>query len=127
MLKKYCIRDATEPRNYKFTYNNDDFYRTLKRRVAKKLTTIDKKDLWKSKMCLDLSLLFLIVTAVLTVRIENLYFRMLMILVSGQTLSWVHTISHNFIHLSDNWRMYAANLSFVGWRSFRIFHAIVSK
>jgi hypothetical protein len=126
VLKKYYIRDAIQHRNYKFTYNEDGFYRTLKRRVAEKLPIIDKSGLWKSKLCLDLILFLVFLTAILAVRLENLYFRMLMILTSSLFLSWLHAISHNFIHLPDNWRMYAANVSLVGWRDFRVFHAIVS-
>lgn len=42
VLAKYRVRDAKEPRNYKFTFNDNGFYRTLKRRVHEKLKTVDR-------------------------------------------------------------------------------------
>lgn len=43
LLKKYYVRDAKSPRNYKFTYAENGFYRTLKRRVADMLPDLDHK------------------------------------------------------------------------------------
>lgn len=126
ILTKFYIRDALEPRSYKFTYDDDGFYRTLKRRVAAKLPVIDKSDLWKPKLILDLNLFFLFVTAILAVRFESFYIRVIMVLASGQLIGWLHAVSHNFIHQPNNWRMYAMNLMLVGWRDWRVFHGIVS-
>lgn len=42
LLSKYYIRDAVQPRNFKFTFNENGFYKTFKKRVAKKLATIDR-------------------------------------------------------------------------------------
>lgn len=126
MLSKFYVRDAAEPRNYKLTYDEFGFYRTLKRRVAKKLETIDKRDIWKSKMFLDLDIFVLFVTAIIAMRTNNYYVMISMILLSGQCMGWLNTLSHNFIHQPNNWRMYTANIVLIGWRDWRVFHGIVS-
>lgn len=43
LLKEYRVRDAKLPRNFKFTFNETGFYRTLRRRVAEKLKTVNVK------------------------------------------------------------------------------------
>lgn len=50
LLEKYKIRVATEPRNFKFTFKDDGFYRTFKRKVAEKLRTIDRSPEQTSKV-----------------------------------------------------------------------------
>lgn len=57
VLKKYFVRDATLKRNYKFTYKDDGFYRTLKRRVAEILPDLD----YKPKKTSDVSSLTVII------------------------------------------------------------------
>lgn len=52
LLEKYKIREATEPRNFKFTFKDDGFYRTFKRKVGTKLQTIDRKPELMSKVCM---------------------------------------------------------------------------
>lgn len=43
LLQDYRVRDAKLPRNFKFTFKETGFYRTLRRRVAEKLKTINVK------------------------------------------------------------------------------------
>lgn len=43
LLQDYRVRDAKHPRNFKFTFKETGFYRTLRRRVAEKLKTINVK------------------------------------------------------------------------------------
>lgn len=43
VLAKFYIRDAKQPRNIKLTFHENGFYRTLKRRIADKLQTIDRR------------------------------------------------------------------------------------
>lgn len=124
-MKKFYVRDAIESRNYKFTFHEDGFYKTLKRRVAEKLKTIDKDgDKWKSKLILDVNLFAFYLTATLAFRSESLIATIFWTLLAGQCLAWITNFSHNFIHQKDNWRMYTSNLSFVNWRDFRVFHVM---
>lgn len=50
LLEKYKIRTASEPRNFKFTFEDNGFYRTFKRKVGKKLRTIDRTPEQTSKV-----------------------------------------------------------------------------
>lgn len=126
VLSKFYVRDAEKPRNYKFTFDENGFYNTLKSRVAKRLKNIDKDERWKSKWYLDLVVVSLFLTATLAVRAENLFTRILLTIVAGQLMGWLNSLSHNFIHQRNSWRMYAANLVLVGWRDWRVFHGLVS-
>lgn len=56
LLDKYKIRLASEPRNFKFTFDDSGFYRTFKRKVGKKLQTIDRSPEQTSKVCLLFSI-----------------------------------------------------------------------
>jgi hypothetical protein len=42
LLGKYAVRTAKNPRIYKFTFDENGFYRTLKRRIQEQLKTIDQ-------------------------------------------------------------------------------------
>lgn len=50
VLEKYKVRDAKQPRNYKFTFHETGFYRTLKRKVSAKLQTVDRSVEIRSKV-----------------------------------------------------------------------------
>lgn len=50
LLPKYYVREASMPRNYKMTFKEDGFYRTLKRNVAPKIEGLDKSPLFISKV-----------------------------------------------------------------------------
>lgn len=41
LLQDYRVRDASLPRNFKLTFDETGFYRTLRHRVAEALKTID--------------------------------------------------------------------------------------
>lgn len=125
MLDKYYVRDAVEPRNYHFTFKDDGFYRTLKRRVAKKLETVNVEGVWKSKLCLDMVVVAFFLASIGAVRTENYLLRAFLVLCSGQCMAWINTLAHNFIHQRNNIRMYASNLVIVGWRDWRVFHGMV--
>ncbi len=49
-LSKYYVKDATEPRNYRITFNDDGFYRTLKRRVREIYPKTDREPMFMSKV-----------------------------------------------------------------------------
>lgn len=52
VLEKYKIRKTSEPRNFKFTFDDNGFYRTFKRKVGEKLQTIDRTPERMSKVCI---------------------------------------------------------------------------
>lgn len=124
VLKKYYVKDAELPRNYKLTYEDDGFYRTLKRRVAAKMDTLDRKPIEKSKMYFNLNLMALILFTILTASCKNWYSNLGYGLFAGLHLAWLSTLTHNYIHQPNNWRMYLSHLTLMGWRDWRVFHAM---
>lgn len=53
MLSKFYVRDAIAPRNYKFTYEENGFYKTLKRRVRAQLSDLDQLPVKLSKVIVN--------------------------------------------------------------------------
>lgn len=125
VLPKFYVRDADQPRMYKFTFEETGFYKTLRRRVAEKLKTIDREsEVWKSKLILDLTVVTMFVASILAYRAQSLLAITFWTLIASQGMAWITNFSHNFMHQKDNWRMYTASLTFVSWRDFRVFHAM---
>jgi fatty acid desaturase len=120
MLKKFYVRDATLPRNYKFTFNENGFYKTLKRRVAGKLGDLDQRPVKISNLISDMMLGLVFATSVLAVKDKNIFLALL----SGLFLWWMFVIAHNFFHQKDNWRMLCFNLTLLNYREWRVSHAM---
>lgn len=120
LLTKFYIRDAVLPRNYDFTFNDDGFFRTLKRKAAAKLENVDKTPIRTSNMISDLVLGLVFTSAILAVKDDNIYLALL----SGVFLLWQLVIAHNYFHQKDNWRMFVFNLSLLNYREWRISHAM---
>jgi len=126
VLSKYYAREAVQPRNYRFTYDEKGFFKTLQRRIAERVEKLDKRDLWKSKFLLDSVVVALFLTSILAVRAEKGYASYFMTSIAGWLLAMIFQVGHNFIHQRNNIRMYAVNLLPLGFRDIRLAHAIVS-
>lgn len=127
LLNNFFVADATESRNYHFTYDENGFYKTLKRRIGAKLKTFESRVTWKSRMIHDVNLFVLFVAAILMIRTEVPLMFIVWTLLASQCLAWSANFSHNFLHQADNWRMYTANISLVTWRDYRASHVLVGK
>lgn len=125
VLQKFFVREAKSPRNYRFTYDEEGFYKTLRGKVEAKLPTLDRSDLWKSKIILDFSVFFFFFASIFSVRVEEIWMRNFLIFVAAFFAACLQGISHNFIHQRNNFRMYASNFLLIGWRNWRVFHAMV--
>jgi len=120
MLSKFYVRDAALPRNYNLTFDDSGFYRTLKRKVADKVDSLDMKPVKISNMISDLMLGLVFGSAVLAVKDNNVYLSLL----SGVFLLWMLIIAHNYFHQKNNWRMYCFNLTLLNYQEWRISHAM---
>lgn len=120
VLTKFYVREAALPRNYNFTFNDNGFYKTLKRRVADVIDDVDKRPLKISNMISDLVLGLVFMTAILAVKDNNIYLALL----SGLLLLWMLVIAHNFFHQKDNWRMFCFNLTLLNYREWRVSHGM---
>jgi tRNA U38,U39,U40 pseudouridine synthase TruA len=125
VLKKFYAREAQEPRNYKLTFNDDGFYKTLKRRVAQKLASENLSSGFdNSKLIHDLNLIALVVSTYFATQANSFVTLAVLTVICSQFMAWSANFAHNFIHQKDNWRMYTANISLMGWRDYRVFHVM---
>jgi hypothetical protein len=108
-------------------YNDDEFYKIIKRKVVEKLKTIDiHKESQKSKLMFDLIFFGLLCTACASVRLENLILKTICVILAGIFSTFMYTGGHNFLHMKNNWRMYGCHVVFMNFRESRVIHAIVS-
>jgi hypothetical protein len=115
MLPKFFVRNAEKPRNYKITFDENGFYKTLKRRVACKMEFLDRSAITFSRFYCDFLLASSVLLSILAAR-DNNY-----IVASFASLAfmWLTIIAHNFIHQKDNWRMYLINFSLTSVHEWR--------
>uniref|UniRef100_T1P9A8 Cytochrome b5-related protein n=1 Tax=Musca domestica TaxID=7370 RepID=T1P9A8_MUSDO len=120
MIEKYKVRDAVKPRIYTLTMHENGFYKTLKRRVAEKLKTIDNSPKQRSDLIHLGLLVSIFLFAIASARLNSLLFLAL----AGTALVWTCVTAHNYFHRRDNWRMYTFNLSMLNFCSWRVSHAM---
>lgn len=120
MLSKFFVKKATTKRNSPFTFEENGFYSTLRRRVQEKLKGEPTGPSYQSKFIMDSFLTCCILFSVLAARNESLFYTCLAaIFLTGTTI-----IAHNFFHQRDTWRMYLFQLSLLSVRDWRISHAM---
>jgi len=115
MLPKFYVRECVEPRNYKITFHQNGFYKTLKRRVADKLNFLDQSPKQNSQFYCDFMLATLILLSIIAARDDNFF----VAAIASLVLCCNVNIGHNFIHQRDNWRMYVINFSLASYREWR--------
>ncbi|KAG5675236.1 hypothetical protein PVAND_005157 [Polypedilum vanderplanki] len=122
ILENFYVGDAKLERNYKVTFHSDGFYKTLKKRVALKLSNHVNQSPLKSmsKTFCDLTLAATFLAFILVSRDFNFPTAALAVF----SLFSLTIISHNFLHQRDNWRMYLVNFSTQNYRDWRIFHVL---
>lgn len=120
MLPKFFIRKATLPRNLPYTFDDDGFFKVLKRRVRNSLENIPEYPATKSKIMTDLLLVGYVITALIAIKAFSFLFALL----SGILLALTTVAAHNFFHQKDNFRMYYFDLSGLSSREWRISHAM---
>lgn len=93
------------------------------------MKTVDKSVEIKPKIIHDITLVaFLMSVIFVSLAQANDYVNVNYIapvIISGLLLEWLVSMSHNFLHKKDNWRMYTGNLSLSATRDMRIYHILV--
>nr|CAI5858928.1 unnamed protein product [Callosobruchus analis] len=120
MLKKYYVREAKTKRNSPFTFEQDGFYRTLKREVREVMKTIPKQPQNTSNFLIDAMAFFLLLFSALAIR----HWSYFMGLLAGIFLGMLSTAAHNYFHRRDNLRMYYFQFSLLQVREWRISHVL---
>lgn len=120
LLKIYFVEQATTPRNSPFTFHEDGFYKTLKRRVRKVLKDVPQEASKISDKYADGTLAAYVVFAMMAAQTDSY----IIAAIAGLFLSMTTIIAHNYFHRKDNFRMYYFDLSLMSSRSWRITHAL---
>lgn len=115
LLPRFYVRDAAFPRNYKTTFDQNGFYKTLQGRVANKLDFLDQSSVSNSGFYCDLLLVSTVLFSIIAARDESY----LIASIASLSVMWLATTVHNFIHQRDNWRMYLMNISMMSFREWR--------
>ncbi|KAF5293575.1 hypothetical protein FQA39_LY03060 [Lamprigera yunnana] len=120
LLPKFYITEAKKPRSSPYTFNDNDFYQTLKRRV-RRILKILPDDCWQiSTLYSD----FLFLIALTTSSTANAYSSYTVALVASISICLLLIASHNYIHQRDNYRMYYSDIFMFSSRTFRILHIL---
>ncbi|XP_044758459.1 cytochrome b5-related protein-like [Coccinella septempunctata] len=120
ILPKYFERKAKSARNYPFTFHENGFYKTLKKRIRQEVGKIPSKFAKQSEIIAD----SLFLSYVLTAWLATYSFSFLLGSLSGVLLSYTSIAAHNFFHQRDNFRMYYFDFTMMSSREWRISHAI---
>jgi hypothetical protein len=88
--------------------------------VAKKIPELCMRPVVFSNLYSDVILLATFATAIAAARWESFYIGA----VAAVFLMWTTVISHNYLHMANNFRMYTMNLSLMSWRDWRVFHVL---
>ncbi|KAJ8937273.1 hypothetical protein NQ318_005671 [Aromia moschata] len=120
MMGKFFVRKARQARNSPFTFHENDFYDTLKKKIYKELPNIPKAPAARSKFLADI-LFFCYLSAALLAA----YFKSFTIgTAAGIFLCLTAVAAHNFFHQRDNFRMYYFDFTLLRSRDWRISHAL---
>jgi hypothetical protein len=109
LLKQFFIRSASEPRNSPYTFKDDGFYRTVKRKAQPILAKLPPGPSKQSKLCSDL----LLATFLLLATVAAATYNFKLGLLAGIILNFLVASAHNCFHMKDNFRMYYFDLSFM--------------
>ncbi|OXA47486.1 cytochrome b5-related protein [Folsomia candida] len=118
ILAKYYVKDVNFKRNSPFTFKEDGFYKTLKRRVEPVLKEIGTGFSPEILRLQDSLALGYVTFALLGVWSGS---KLLQIL-AGILLGMCSIGGHNFLHKADNWRQYYFDLSPLSSFEFRLTH-----
>ncbi|CAL8110466.1 unnamed protein product [Orchesella dallaii] len=119
ILEKYYVADDPSPRNSPYTFKENGFYKTLKRKAEPILKEVGM-GLSKEAMLIEDSLFVTyMVLAVLGVWLNS----MILQIAAGTVLGMLTVGAHNFFHKKDNWRIYYYDLSSLSSYEWRISHA----
>ncbi|GFG28992.1 hypothetical protein Cfor_06943, partial [Coptotermes formosanus] len=119
-LKQYYVQPAPGPRFSPYTFHEDGFYPTLKRRAQPIIATVPTGPALRSKIWLDMVMVSTMVTAILA----NVSSSYALGFLAGFLMNLTIMGAHNFLHLRDNLRMYYLDFSFMSCRQWRITHAL---
>nr|CAH7720328.1 unnamed protein product [Callosobruchus chinensis] len=120
LLHRFYVRDAKTKRNSPFTFEENGFYRTLKKEVREILNSAPEQPKNTSDFMVDSLAFFLFLFSALATRHWSYFIGVL----AGISLGLLCVAAHNYFHRKDNLRMYYFQFSLMQIREWRILHAL---
>ena len=120
LLRKFYVRQAKTPRIPPFTFHNDGFYKTLKRRVRPILDRIGTGPGRRTTLTIDFLFLIFVLFFAYTCITRSLYFAGL----CGTFAGALGYAAHTFIHQKVQWRCYYMDFSPASSLNWRISHSL---
>ena|SRR3990167_1008836 len=120
LLANYFVKNTETPRNSPFTFEENGFYKTLKKRAAPVIKKHGSGPSTTMNLIMDSLVFSFISTWILTIYFQNKYLAVL----SGFFLNLVIICSHNYFHKKNNFRMFYFDLSMMSSSEWRVSHAI---
>uniref|UniRef100_A0A2H1VNC5 Cytochrome b5-related protein n=1 Tax=Spodoptera frugiperda TaxID=7108 RepID=A0A2H1VNC5_SPOFR len=124
MIEKYYKRDAKTQRNSPFTFEEDGFYKTLKRAVREEIKKIPPSKQKRPDYIIDSLFATVLLSSAISCWSTDYWIVMGAYLTASLALAWTTVASHSYVHMKTNWRMYLFNLTLMSYRDFRISHAL---
>ncbi|KAB7500081.1 Cytochrome b5-related protein [Armadillidium nasatum] len=120
ILQKYYVKDINRLRNSPFTFHEDGFYKTLKRKVTPILKSVGTGPSLSMILIQDsLFAGFLLFSVMAAMKASFLY-----AVIAGSILSLMANAAHNFFHQKDNWHMFLFDFTLSSSRDWRISHVL---
>ncbi|KAF5308071.1 hypothetical protein FQR65_LT06446 [Abscondita terminalis] len=120
LLQKYFVKKISKPRVSPYTFKDDGFYKTLKKRVRVVLKTVPENSDKISNIYTDLLLLSTLTFACLASAFSKYSFAVL----SGISGSLLLGATHNYVHRPDNFRMMYGSVLMMSPSEFRVLHIL---
>lgn len=120
LLSKYYVKNISTPRNSPYTFHEDGFYKTFKRKVQPVLKKVGRGPSWSMVLIQDsiaLTFALLLISAAATGS-------HMLAVIAGVLLTMTGFCAHNFFHQRDNWRMYYFDLTLFSSYDWRITHGL---
>ncbi|CAL4062179.1 unnamed protein product [Meganyctiphanes norvegica] len=120
LLQKYFIKNADNPRNSPYTFHEDGFYKTLKRKALPVLKEVGTGPTRQMLLMHDATAISFICLCLCAARYDSY----MLVSLAGLSLAFTVAMAHNFFHQRDNFRMYYFDLCPLSSSEWRVTHAI---
>ncbi|OXA51195.1 Cytochrome b5-related protein [Folsomia candida] len=119
-LAKFYVQDATKPRISPYTFKENGFFKTLKKKIAPIMTTVGTGPTNQVILMQDGMVAMFLGCMLLGTWLDSTVLK----IISGFFLAVQLIGAHNFFHLKDNWRKYYFDLGLLSSHEWKITHSL---
>lgn len=107
MLQKYFVKKAKTKRNSPYTFEEDGFYKTLRREIQPVLKVVPKQSYNNTNFFTDTLMVLTFIFSTFALK----HWSFTMGTIGGLLLGMLTVAAHNYLHMRDNLRMYYSQFS----------------